>query len=93
MSAHPLPVLMRPWDCIDVKKAADHARRDDKTIRRWVERYGIGRRAGPGSPIEVSAPALEMVLHGDDEALELLRRGVRSAPQVRRYLDFLGLAE
>lgn len=87
-----VPVLMQPWDCIGIKAAALRARRDDKTIRRWFVRHGIGRRAGPRSPIEISAPALEMVLHGDMEALERLRVGDRSSPAVRRYLDFLGLA-
>ncbi len=87
----PQPVLMRHDDIVDIKRAADHAGRSDKTLRRWFKEYGIGRQVTSGSPIEISLPALEMIVHGDMEALELLRQGQRSAPEVRRYLDFLGL--
>lgn len=67
-------VLMRPDEVRDIKSAADYAGRDDRTIRRWAKHYGIGRQSGPGAPIEISLPALEMVLHGEWEALEKLRR-------------------
>ena len=91
--ARPLSVLMRPADCVDIKWAADYAGKTDKTIRRWIKRFGIARQAMGHSPLEVSLPALEMVMHGDVVALELLRAGQRAAPEVRRYLEFLGLPE
>ncbi|MBO0906533.1 hypothetical protein [Jiella sonneratiae] len=87
-----LPVLMRPDEIVDVKRAADHARKSDKTIRRWVAEFGIARQATQRAPLEISLPALEMVLHGDLAALEMLRAGQRSAPEVRRYMEFLGLS-
>ncbi len=85
------PVLMRRDECLDIKRAADHAGKCDRTIRRWIKRHGIGRQSADGGPFDVSLPALEMVMHGDLYALELLRAGQRAAPEVRRYLDFLGL--
>jgi hypothetical protein len=88
---HPRAVLMAPDDIISMKRAVHHARKSLDTIRRWCRRYGIARQATPGSPLEVSAIALEMVLHGDVEALELLREGRRSDPAVKRYIDHLGL--
>lgn len=85
-------VLMRPDEVRDIKSAADYAGRDDRTIRRWAKRYGIGRQSGPGAPIEISLPALDMVLHGEWEALEKLRAGDRSNPDVIRIFDHIGLA-
>ena len=92
MSARSVPaVLMRPEDITHIDAAAHHARKSTDTIRRWCRRYSISRQSSPGAPLEISAPALEMVMHGDTEALELLRQGHRAHPSVRRYLDFLGL--
>lgn len=88
----PRSVLMRPDEVRDIKSAADYAGRDDRTIRRWAKRYGIGRQSGPGAPIEISLPALEMVLHGEWETLERLRAGDRSNPDVIRIFDHIGLA-
>lgn len=85
------PVLMRPDECLNIKRAAHHAGKNDRTIRRWIKQHGIGRQSANGGPYDVSLPALEMVMHGDLAALEMLRSGQRSAPAVRRYLDFLGL--
>jgi hypothetical protein len=85
------PVLMRRDEVICIKRAVHYARRNDKTIRRWIKDHGIGRRSAGGGPYDVSLPALEMVLCDDLAALELLRSGQRSAPEVRRYLEFLGL--
>ena len=93
MTERPRPILMKPDETLDVKSAADHAGRNDKTIRRWCSEFGIGRRPLSGGQYEVSLPGLEMVMHGDAEALELLRAGDRSAPAVRRYFDLLGLPE
>ena len=85
------PILMKPDECINIKRAADHARKCDRTIRRWIDNHGIGRQSVGGGPWDVSMPALEMVMHGDLAALEKLRAGQRSAPEVRRYFEFLGL--
>ena len=87
------PVLMRRDEVICIKRAVHYARRNDKTIRRWIKDHGIGRRSAGGGPYDVSLPALEMVLCDDLAALEMLRSGQRSSPEVRRYLEFLGLPE
>ena len=92
-SKRPKAVLMRADDIIDIKRAADFARRSDKTIRHWVKNYGIGRQASPCAPIEVSLVALSMVLHGDMEALELLRNGERSHPDVLRFIREVGVPQ
>ncbi|WP_245509783.1 hypothetical protein [Rhizobium leguminosarum] len=87
----PAPILMRRSDIIALKTAVDRSGKSDRTIRNWCRFFGIGRQSSPGAPLEISAPALEMVLHGDLEALEMLRAGDRSGHQVRRYFDHLGL--
>lgn len=87
----PRPVLMRPDDICDIKFAAHYSRRDSKTIRRWCKKHGIGRQSGPRAPIEISRVALEMVLQGDWEALELLRYGKRTHPDVILYFDHIGV--
>jgi hypothetical protein len=86
------PVLMRRDECLPIKRAADHAGKCDRTIRRWIKQHGIARRSVDGGPYDVSLPALEMVMHGDLHALELLRSGRRLAPEVQRYLEFLGIS-
>jgi hypothetical protein len=91
--ARPLPVLMRPAEVLSLHRAAVHAKKSEVQIRRWCKRYGISRQQTQTSPHEISLVALEMVLHADWDALELLRTGDRSSPQVKRYLDFLGLPE
>ncbi len=88
----PLPVLMRRSDIIPLRAAIAQSGKSDRTLRDWCKRYGIGRQMNPGSPLEISGPALEMVLHGDFEALELLRNGARLDPRVVRYFDHLGIA-
>ncbi|CAN7172130.1 hypothetical protein [Rhizobium leguminosarum] len=87
----PWPILMRLDEIINLKTAAHRTGRDDKTLRGWCKEFGIGRQAKPGAPIEISAPALEMVMHGDVAALELLREGNRHHPRVARYFDHLGI--
>jgi hypothetical protein len=82
---------MRPDEVINLKTAVHRVRRDEKTIRSWCREFGIGRQSKPGAPLDISAPALEMVMHGDLVALELLRDGKRTDPRVSRYFDFLGL--
>ena len=87
------PILMRSDETLCIKQAMDYAGKSDKTIRRWIKGYRIGRQSIDGGPYDVSVLALEMAMHGDFTALEILRAGHRSAPEVRRYLDFLGLPE
>lgn len=87
----PPPILMLPDEILGVKQAMDYAGISDKTIRRWIKRYGIARRSADGGPYQISVLALEMAMHGDLAALEILRAGRRSAPEVQRYVDFLGL--
>lgn len=84
-------VLMEPGDVIRIDMAAFRAKRNAKTIRRWVQIYGIGRQVGPSAPLEISLPALEMVLHGDFDALEMLRAGQRQHPDVIRYFEHVGM--
>ncbi|MGR9169591.1 hypothetical protein [Rhizobium sp. KDH_Rht_773_N] len=87
----PSPILMRRSDIIALKQAVDRSGKSERTIRNWCRVYGIGRQSSPGAPLEISAPALEMVLHGDFEALEMLRNGDRNGQPVKRYFDHLGL--
>jgi len=74
-----------------IGRAAHHARRNERTIRRWVKAYGIGRHSSRTAPLEISRPALDMVLHGDFVTLERLRANERSHPDVARYFDLAGL--
>lgn len=87
----PWPILMRPDEIINLKTAVHRTGRDEKTLRGWCKEFGIGRQAKPGAPLDISAPALEMVVHGDVAALELLREGKRTHPRVKRYFDHLGV--
>ncbi|WP_392711123.1 hypothetical protein [Rhizobium ruizarguesonis] len=87
----PWPILMRPDEIINLKTAVHRTGRDEKTLRGWCREFGIGRQSKPGAPLDISAPALEMVIHGDVAALELLREGKRMHPRVRRYFDHLGV--
>ncbi|WET74104.1 hypothetical protein [Rhizobium croatiense] len=86
-----VPILMRRPDIVALKTAVDRTGKSERTIRNWCRVYGIARQTTPGAPLEISAPALEMVLHGDFKALEMLRGGDRNSLQVKRYFDHLGL--
>jgi len=85
------PVLMYLHEVIAMPEAVKRTGRTDKTLRLLCQRYGIARRCVSSRRWEISAPALEMVMQGDLEALELLRAGDRHAPRVRRYFNHLGL--
>lgn len=89
---HPFPILMRRSEVIDMAEAIRRTGRSNRTIRKYCHELGIGRQSGSGVRIEISAPALEMVMHGQWEALELLREGNRSDSRVRRIYDHLGLS-
>ncbi|MFF0947458.1 hypothetical protein ACFYE9_07250 [Rhizobium leguminosarum] len=86
------PILMQRSDIITLKEAVHRTGKTDRTLRTWCKLFGISRQTNSGAPIEISAPALEMVMHGDMEALELLRSGHRHHPRVRRFFDHLGLS-
>jgi hypothetical protein len=85
------PVLMLSDEIMPIGKAAQYARRNERTIRRWVKAYGIGRNTSRTAPLEISRPALDMVLHGDFETLERLHANERSHPDVARYFELAGL--
>lgn len=85
------PILMRRDEAINLKNAVHLTGRSEKTIRIWCHEFGIGVQSCPGAPLEISAPALEMVRHGDMVALELLREGKREHPRVRRIFEHLGI--
>lgn len=87
------PILMRLDEIISLKEAAHRARRTVKVTTRLCRDFRICRQTVPGAPLEISAPALEMVLHADAEALDLLRQGKRDHPRVRMYFHHLGLLE
>ncbi len=85
------PILMHRTDIINLKEAVARTGKSDRTLREWCHVYGIGRQSMRGAPLEISAPALEMVMHGDLEALELMRNGDRRHERVKRFFDHLGL--
>ena len=62
--SHPFPILMRRSEVIDMAEAVRRTGRSSKTITKYCRDHGIGRQIGSGVPIEISAPALEMVMHG-----------------------------
>lgn len=86
------PILMRHDEIINLKMAVHITGRSEKTIRNWCKEFRIGVQSAPGAPLEISAPALEMVRHGDMIALEKLRDGQRDHPRVKRVFDHLGLS-
>ena len=90
--SHPFPILMRRSEIIDMAEAVRRTGRSSKTITKYCRHHGIGRQVASGVPIEISAPALEMVVHGLWDALELLREGNRSDSRVRRIYDHLGIS-
>ena len=80
-----LPILMHRSDIITLKEAIYRTGKSDRTLRNWCKQFGIGRQTSPGAPLEISAPGLEMVLHGDFDALELLREGNRRDRRAYHY--------
>ena len=85
-------ILMNDDEILNLKRASQRAKRSPDTLRRWCRDFGIARQpGGRNGPLEISLVGLEMVVHGDFEALELLREDRRDHPQVVRYLVHLGL--
>jgi hypothetical protein len=91
MKRRPVSVLMHRSEIINLKTAIERSGKSERTLRGWCSRFGLSRQSGPKAPLEISAPALEMVLGGDFEALELLRCGDRGHESVRRYFRHLGI--
>ena len=85
------PILMKGDEIRTLQQASGDANMSVSTVKRICKKYGIYRQRGPNSKFEVSAVALQMVLHGDMVALEALREGRRSDPSVTPYFDLLGL--
>jgi hypothetical protein len=85
-------LLMHPDEVMTLKEAAYRACRSVDATRRIVRQHNIYRQMGLKGRLEVSAIGLEMVLHGDLEALRLLKAGHRSHVRVALYLLHLGLA-
>jgi hypothetical protein len=85
------PIICKPDDLINVKRAAAVTGLSEKTVRRYFKRYRLGRQVTGSSPLGISLPALQMVVHGDFDALERLRAGNRHHPSVARYFDMLGI--
>lgn len=85
------PILMRRDEVVNLKTAVHVTGRSEKTIRIWCRQFRIGVQSSPGAPLEISAPALEMVRHGDLVALELLRQGRRDHARVKRIFEHIGI--
>lgn len=82
---------MRADEIISLKEAVFSSGMSESTIRRLCRIHGIARQTTGSAPLQISRVALEMVLHGDLEALQKLRDGKRNEPEVRRYIEFVGL--
>jgi len=79
-----------PAEAIGTEHAARRAGKSQRTVREWCAQHQIGRRIG--GRWAVSAPALEMLLADDDEALQAYLRGERLSELVRRYFRLVGIA-
>lgn len=85
------PILMRREEVLTLQQAAHRTNRSVDTVKRLCKKYNIYRQSQSYGRMEISAPALEMVIHGDLDALDALRAGNRNDSAVRRYFDHLGL--
>lgn len=82
-----VPQVLIPWnqaEAISVSEAAFIAKRSAGTIRGWAARFHIGRRIAGGSWM-ISAPALLMLLDGNEAALAAYLAGEREPEPVRSY--------
>ncbi|MDO9416207.1 hypothetical protein [Pararhizobium sp.] len=85
------PILIKLEEVLTLQQAAHRANKSVDTVKRLCRKHHIARQAGPHGRMEISAVALEMVIHGDLKALAQLRSGNRDDQMVRRYFDHLGL--
>ncbi len=80
--------VLVPFDlreCLTIEQASKLAGRSTETLRKWCERYVIGRRIG--GRWAVSFPALLMHLENDRRALALYHSGQRQSPLVSAYFE------
>ena len=84
-------VPMIASDEICLKEAAFRLGVDPKTARGFVKKHRICRQLQPRSPLQISAPALEMLKYNDPAALELFRSGVRNHPDLLCYFTRAGV--
>lgn len=87
------PLLMPQDEVISLKRAVADTGKSPDTIRGYHRDFGIARQTRPNAPLEISAVALQMVLHGDTDALDLLRAGERSHARVLTYRRLVGLPD
>ena len=78
-----------PREAISTAQAAERAGKSAGAIRCWCDKYGIGRKVG--GEMHISRVALEMLLDGNQDALNRYHAGERQAEPVRRYLQMFGL--
>jgi len=85
-------IPFNPAEALDVSQAARRAKRTDRTIRSWCEEHHIGRRVPAGGHWRVSAVALQMLLEGDDGALQAYLGGDRESDRVLSYYGRLRIS-
>lgn len=86
--------ILRPFDgreAITTKEAAALAGVSSRQVRRWSERFGIGRKVA-GGDMRISRVALQMLLEGDRDALARYLDGDRGF-YVLSYYENLGLLD
>jgi len=92
LDAYPVwPNVLVPYDerdAISVTVAARKAGKAVRTIRLWACKHGIGRRIAGGN-WTISRVALQMLLDGDQAALDLYHDGDRKHPRVAAYFERL----
>ena len=91
-SARP-PLLIPQDEIISLKRAVAMTGKSPDTIRGFHRRHCIARQTSKNAPLEISIVALQMVLHDDPEALELLHAGERTHPPQVQYRLLVGLPE
>ena len=72
-----------PAETIRVTEAAKRAGKSARTIRNWCRDHGIGHRIK--GQWAVRAPALEMILAGDDDSLQAYLAGDRVSDRIVSY--------
>ena len=84
-------VPMLRSDEINLAEAAYRLGVSPRTATEYVKEHKICRQIKKNSQIWISAPALECLKLSDNEALELLRSGVRDDPRLERYFTLAGV--
>lgn len=84
------PIVVRSAEGASLSDAAEATGLSERTLRRWNTKFRIARRTD-GSRLLFSLPAVLMLMHDDDEALDLLRDGKRAEPRVVQYFEAAGV--